>query len=90
MLEFRKIEPTIAATRSVRTVVATGRTANLGKAVRLEHRSAGVEPAGSGTRTTAECFAVLVIGTDGTPGGQRFKSEVEARERFAEITGVER
>jgi hypothetical protein len=53
---------------------------------RLVHTSAGIEPAGAGTRVrSSEAWGVIINNEDGTQGGRWFKTQAEATEAFASL-----
>lgn len=52
----------------------------------LVHRPVGFEVAGSGTRPCGEAWGSLLKRSDGTTGGQWFKTLAEAEEHFAAMT----
>jgi len=70
---------------SKRTVLKTA-PAGFGATYSLEHRTAGIEVAGSGTRQCAEHWACIRIGKSGHESGQRFRTLVEAEAYFAAHT----
>ena len=53
--------------------------------IKLLHRTAGYECAGSCARWTDEGFSVMVYGSL-APTGQRFRTEADARVKFANWT----
>ena len=52
----------------------------------LIHVSAGVVPAGSGTRFQNECFKVISLDRDGTRHGRAYKTLAEAQSDFNAYT----
>lgn len=52
----------------------------------LEHRTAGLEIAGSGTRETGEHWAIIRTGKSGAVTGQRFKTLPEAEAYLLQYT----
>jgi len=70
---------------SKRTILKTAQ-GGFGAIYTLEHRTAGLEVAGSGTRQTNENWAVIRTGKSGNVTGQRFKALVDAEAHFAQYT----
>ena len=79
-------DPRVSANRSVRSVLASAPSRNpsgIYGPVRLVHKSAGWECAGSMARLTSEAWGAVFDYTNGSSGGQWFLTEAEARARFA-------
>ncbi len=70
---------------SKRTVLCTA-PAGFGAVFTLEHRTAGTECAGSGTRECVEHWAVIRTGASGNVSGQRFRTLDEAAAYFEQYT----
>jgi tryptophan synthase beta subunit len=70
---------------SKRTILRTA-PGGFGSIYTLEHRTAGTEIAGSGTRETVEHWASIRTGKTGAVSGQRFKTLQEAEESFRQFT----
>lgn len=69
---------------SKRTLLATEYSPRLGRNVRLMHKTAGYEPAGSCARFTQELWGAL-YDLDWSTAGQWFKTEAEARKYFNKL-----
>lgn len=80
-VEYSQVNDT---NRSEVTLLKTG-VSSLGNLYRLEHYTAGYEPAGSRARWTNEGWAVR-FNSGGSVHGRRFKTEKEAIDRFNEVT----
>lgn len=64
---------------SVKTVLRSGKTSATKYKIELIHKTAGIEPAGSGTRETKECWGIIIYPKgQGFVAGQWFKTLEDA------------
>lgn len=82
MIEYRNVP---AGAMAKRTVLACGLSARHRVTYELIYSTAGYECAGSCARETNEKWGAIFTDSNGTTGGQWFKTESEARARFAQV-----
>lgn len=79
-------DPRVKANPSVKTIIAEAKPCNPAGVygpMKLAHKSIGWECAGSMARLNErEVWGVIFMSTSGAGGGQWFRTEAEARERF--------
>lgn len=82
MIEYYELDKPDAPPASVRNVLETAPSKDSSDVIKLVHRSAGWQCAGSAATLVNEAWGALYEAKSGSRGGQWFKTFDEAKARF--------